>query len=91
MISILTHVDRQLPEIGVELTREAQASRDTRHNDGHEVVEVTVRGRSELERAEANVVKRLVVNAECLVGILDQLVNRKSRVVRLNDGVGDLR
>ena len=84
MISILTHVNSQLPEIGVELTRETQASRDTRHDDRHEVVKITVRGRGELECAEANVVKRLVVNAECLVGVLDQLVNRKGRVVRLS-------
>ena len=55
------------------------------------MVEVTVRGRREFERTEADVVERLVVNAERLVRVLDELVNGEGRVVRLNDGVGDLR
>ena len=86
-----THVDSQLPEVRVELTREAQAGRDTRHDDRHEVVQVTVRWRGELERAEANVVERLVIDTEGLVRVLDELVNGERRVVRLNDGVRHLR
>ena len=35
-----------------------------------------------------NVVQGFVVDAECLVGVLDQLVNGKSGVVRFDDGVG---
>lgn len=38
------HVDSQLSEIGVELTWESQASGDTGHDGGDEVVQVTVRG-----------------------------------------------
>ena len=89
--STLTHVDSQLPEVRVELTREAQASRDTRHDNGDEVVEVTICGRGELERPEANVVERFVVDTERLVGILNELVNGERRVVGLNNRVGHLR
>ena len=91
MTSARTHVHSKLAKVRVELTGEAQASRDTGHDDGNEVVEVTVRGRGELERTEADVVERLVVNAERLVRVLDELVNGEGRVVRLNDGVRHLR
>ncbi len=37
------------------------------------------------------VIIHLVVNAEGLVGVLDQLMNREGGVVRLDDGVRDLR
>ena len=54
------------------------------------MVEISIGGGSELERAEADVVQGLVVDAEGLVGVLDQLVHRQGGVVRLNDGVGHL-
>jgi hypothetical protein len=37
-----THVDSQLPQVRVELTREAQASRNTRHDDRDQVIEITI-------------------------------------------------
>jgi len=55
------HVDSQLPEIGVELTRESQASSYTRHDCGDEVVQVTVRWVVELKSAHADVVESLWV------------------------------
>ena len=57
---------------------------------GDKVVEVTVRGGGELEGAEANVVEGLVVESEALVGVLDELVDRESGVVGLDDSVGNL-
>ena len=36
------HVDSQLPQIRVELTREAQASGNTGHDGGDEVIQVTI-------------------------------------------------
>ena len=78
-----THVHSELAEVGVELARETQASRDTGHDDGDEVVEIAVCRCRELERAEADVVKRLVIDTESLIGVLDKLVDRKRRVVRL--------
>ena len=84
------HVDSQFAEISVQLTRETQTGGDAGHDDGHQVVQVTVGGGGELQSAEANVVEGLVVNAEGLVGVLDQLVDGEGGVVRLNDSVGHL-
>jgi hypothetical protein len=53
----------------------------------NQMVEVPVCGRGQLQRAEANVVEGLVVNAECFVGVLHQLMDRKCGVVRLHHGV----
>lgn len=50
------HVDSQLPEIGVELTRETKARGDTAHDDRDEVVEVAVSGSRELQGLEADFV-----------------------------------
>ena len=36
------HVDRQLPEVSVELTREPETGGDTRHGDADQVVEVSI-------------------------------------------------
>ena len=105
-----THVDGELPEIRVELTGESEAGRDAGHDDRDEVVEVSVRGRAELEGLEADLVyvagarqsiidewdclehtQCLVVNAEGLVGVLDELMDGERGVVRLDDGVRDLK
>ena len=83
-------VGGQLSEVGVELTGEAQAAGDARHGGGHQVVEVAVGGGRELQGAEADVVQGLVVDDLHDIGVFDQLVDRKSRVVGLDDGVGDL-
>jgi len=47
------------------------------------MIEVAVGGRGQFECAEADVVQSLVVNTERLVCILNQLVDRQGRVVRL--------
>jgi hypothetical protein len=84
------HVDGQLPEISVQLAGEAEAGGDSRHGQGDQMVEISVGGSGELEGAEADVVQGLVVNAEGLVCVLNQLVDGKGCVVRLDNGVGDL-
>ena len=43
-------VHGKFSEIGVELTGESETARNTGESSGHEMVEVTVRGRGELER-----------------------------------------
>jgi len=53
--------------ISVKLTREAQAGGDTQHDDGNEVVEITIHWCQEFEGPEADIIERLVVNAESLV------------------------
>jgi len=84
------HVDGELSEIGVQLTGESEARGDAAHRCADEMVQVTVGGGGELERSEANVVERLVVNAVGLVGVLDQLMDGERGVVRLDYGVADL-
>lgn len=51
------------------------------------MVQVTVRGRRQFQRAEANVVESLVIDTVRFVGVLDQLVNREGGVVGFDDGV----
>ena len=84
------HVDCEFTQVRVELTRESEAGGYTRHDEGDEVVEVTVSWGSELEGTETNVVEGLVVDTEGLVRVLDELVDGESGVVGLDDGVGDL-
>jgi hypothetical protein len=83
-------VNGQLAEIRVELTREAERASNTRHNLRDEVVQITIRGRGELEGTEADIIESLVIDAENLIGVLNELVSREGGVVRLNDGVGNL-
>ena len=85
------HVDGELSQVRVELTRESETRRHTRHDNRDEVVQVSVRRRRELEGSEADVVERLVVDTEGRVRVLNELVDRERRVVRLDNGVGHLR
>merc|ERR1711870_213120 len=62
-----------LAEIAVELAWEAQASGHTRHGRRHQMVQITISWRRQLERPEANVVQGLVVEQEALVSVLNQL------------------
>jgi hypothetical protein len=84
------HVDSQLSEIRVELAREAEASGDTRHDGRDEVVEISVGWVGELEGPHADIIESLVVNAEGLIRVLDQLVDGEGSVVWLDDGIRDL-
>jgi len=83
-------VDGHLAEVRVELTGESQASGDTGHDDGNEVVQVIVGRGGQLESAEADLVQRLVINAEGLVGVLNELVDGESGIIGLNNSVRNL-
>lgn len=85
------HVDGQLAEIGVQLAGEPQARGYAGHGQRHQVVEVAVRRVGQLQRPEADVVQRLVVNQVRLVRVLDQLMHGERRVVRLHHRVRNLR
>lgn len=100
------HVDGKFSQVRVELTRETQASGDTRHDCRDKVVQVAIGRVGQLEGTHADVVESLymlgfalrspipssylIVNAEGLIRVLDQLVDGESGVVWLNDGVGNL-
>ena len=83
------HVDGELAEVGVELAGESEAGGYPAHGGRDQVVEVAVRWGGELERAEADVVECLVVDAVGLVRVLHQLVDGERGVVRLHHGVRD--
>merc|ERR1719234_2183704 len=84
------HVHCKLPKVGIQLAGEPEAGGYTGHGEGDKVVEVAVGGCGQLQGAEADVVQRLVVNAECLVCVLNQLVDGEGGVVRLHHCVGHL-
>lgn len=84
-------VHRQLAQVCVQLTREAQTARDAGHDHGDEVVEVTERGGSELECTEADVVQRFVIQDHAFVGVFDELVNGQGGVVGLHHRIRHLR
>ena len=84
------HVDGELSEIRVELTWESKTGRDTRHDERDEVVQVSVGWGVELQGSETDIVQGLVIDTECLVRVLDKLVDGESSVVWLDDSVGDL-
>lgn len=81
------HIDSEFSEVSIELTGKSKASSDARHCRRNEMVQVAVGWVCQLQCAEANVVERLIVDAVSLVSILDQLMDRKSRIVRFNDGM----
>jgi len=69
------HIDSEFSEIRVELTRETKTSGYAGHNEGNEVVEVAVGRGIEFESTNADIVQCLIVNTECLVRILNELLD----------------
>ena len=84
-------VDGHLAQVRVKLTRESQTGSDTGHDDGNEMVQVIVGRGCQLESAKADVVQRLVINAEGLVGVLNELVDGEGGIVGLNNSVRNLK
>lgn len=69
------HVDGQFAKVGVQLAGEPQAGGDSRHREGHQVVEITVGRGGEFQGPEADVVQRLIVDTVSLIRVFDQLVH----------------
>lgn len=83
------HINGQLAQVGVQLARKAQARRHAGHGQRHQVVQVAVLRVGYFQRAEADVVQCLVIDAVCFVGVFDQLMNRQRCVVRFDDCVAE--
>lgn len=83
------HVNSQLSEIRVKLTRETETGGDTGHDGRDQVVEISVGGVGELESSHADIVESLVIDTESLIRVLDQLMDGEGGVVWLNNGVGN--
>ena len=56
------HVDRQLPQVSIELAREPEAGGDARHGDGDQVVQVSIGGGAELQSSAYIIVSMLRSN-----------------------------
>merc|ERR1711988_99051 len=80
-------VHSELSQVGVELTWESEAAGDTGESSGNEMVKITVGWGGELEGSEADIIKSFVINAHNFIGVLDELMDGKSGVVWLNDGI----
>mmetsp|Transcript_5832 Transcript_5832/g.11227 ORF Transcript_5832/g.11227 Transcript_5832/m.11227 type:complete len:313 (+) Transcript_5832:51-989(+) len=83
-------VNRKLAQIRVQLPGETKRARHAGHDGRHQMVEVAEGRGGELESTKADVVERLVVNAEALVGVLDKLMHGEGGVVRLNNSIRHL-
>ena len=54
------------------------------------MIQIAISGGRKLESAKADVIESLVVDAERLIRVFDKLMDRESRVVRLDNSVRDL-
>jgi hypothetical protein len=83
-------VDSKLSKVRVELTGETQAGGDARHDTRNKLVKIGMGRLLKLESMLANVVESFVVDTEGLVGVLNQLMNGKSGIVRFDNGIRNL-
>ena len=60
-------VHSNFAQVTIQLTREAQAASDAADGRAHEVVQVAIGWRGELQRAEADVIQGLVVLADLVL------------------------
>jgi hypothetical protein len=82
------HVDSQLPQISIELAREAKASGDSRHGERNQMVQVSIGGSGQLQGPEADVIESFIVDAESFIRVFNQLMNGECGIVGLNNRVG---
>ena len=85
------HVHRQLPQVRVQLAREAERGCDPTHGERHEMIKISIGWVDEFEGPEANVVESFVVDAVGFVCVLDELVHGEGGVVRFHHSVRHLR
>jgi hypothetical protein len=54
------------------------------------MVKITISGGGKLEGSEADIIESFVVNDHALISVFDQLMDRESGIVWLNDSVRNL-
>ena len=84
------HIDGQFSQISVQLTRESKASGNTRHGKRDQMVQIAIGWGCEFQGTETDVIKGLIVDAESLISVLNQLVHREGGIVGLHHSVRDL-
>jgi hypothetical protein len=70
------HVDSKFTEISIQLPREPEAGGYTRHCEGNQMVQVTIRWIREFQSPETYIIESLIVNAVRFICILNKLVDR---------------
>ena len=55
------------------------------------MVQIAIGWGCEFQGTETDVIKGLIINAECLISVFHKLVNGKGGIVRFYDGVTDLK
>uniref|UniRef100_A0A182J9Y7 Uncharacterized protein n=1 Tax=Anopheles atroparvus TaxID=41427 RepID=A0A182J9Y7_ANOAO len=85
------HVGEQLAQVRVQLTRKPEAASDAGHRGRDQVVQVVEGGPGQPQRVHADVVQRLIVQAERFVRRLHHRAEGKHGVVRLHHHLGHLR
>jgi len=83
-------VDSEFSEIRVQLTWESDGAGDTRHGNRDEMVKITIGWGGELKSSEADIVEGFVIDNLDLIGVLNELMDGESSVIRFNNGIGDL-
>mmetsp|Transcript_25584 Transcript_25584/g.35718 ORF Transcript_25584/g.35718 Transcript_25584/m.35718 type:complete len:398 (-) Transcript_25584:25-1218(-) len=84
-------VNSKLTKISVKLTRETEAACNPGHSSRNEVVKVSVGRGGQLKGAEADIVESFVIKSKALIRVFYELVEGQYSVVRLNNGIRDLR
>jgi len=82
-------VDSKFSEIRVKLTWESDRAGDTRHGNGDKMVQITVGWGGELKSSETDIVESFIIDNLDFIGVLNKLMDRKSSIIRFNDGIGD--
>ena len=81
-------VGGNLTKVGIELTREPEGAGLARENERDEVVQVTIGWASKLQGTEADIVQGLVIDGEEDISAIEECVDGKACVVRLDDHIG---
>ena len=84
-------INSQFSQIRIQLTWESQTTSNSRHSSWYKMVQISVSRSCELKSSKANIVKSLVINNHAQICIFNQLMDRKSSIIRLNNCIRYLR
>ena len=83
------HVHGQFSQISIQLAWKPEASSDPWHGKRHQMIEISIGGCSQFQGSEANVIQGLIIDAECFICVLNQLVDGQGCIIRLHNSVRD--
>jgi len=83
-------VGLELGQVNIEGTVKAEGGSDGGHNLSDQPVEVGIGGPLDIQVSAADVIDGLIVNHERAIGVLQSGVGRQNRIVRFDNGRGNL-